>query len=75
MPLDLHASTHYGKNMSRRAANHCRAPMHGKDFFVVRSKQHAQQRKCARQRLNGAHSQETMHGKVRGQLTTNKPQR
>lgn len=75
MPLDLHASTHYGKNMSCRAANHCRAPMHGKNFFDVRSKQHARQRKYARQRLNGAHNKENMHGKVRRQRTAKKPRR
>jgi hypothetical protein len=55
---------HYGKNMGCRAANHCRARVHDKDFFAVRNPQNARQRNFARQNLNGAHGKETLHGKV-----------
>jgi hypothetical protein len=56
--------SHYGKKWHCLAANHCRAPLHGKDIFPVRSKQHARQRNSAWQRLKVAHDNETLHGKV-----------
>jgi hypothetical protein len=56
---------HYGKIRRCRAAYHCRAPLHGKDFFAVRSKQNARQRHYSRKSLGAAHGNEPNHGNDR----------
>ena len=56
---------HYGKIRRCRAAKLCRELLHGKDFFAVRSRKSARQRKNARQSISAAHGKETYHGKER----------
>jgi hypothetical protein len=53
------AFVHYGKIRRCRAAKLCRELLHGKDFFAVRSKKSARQRKNARQSMRAAHGKET----------------
>jgi hypothetical protein len=54
----VHGRGDYGKKRHCHAANLCRALLHGKDIFAVRSKQHA------RQGLSAAHGNKSTHGKV-----------
>jgi hypothetical protein len=51
--------SHYRKNGSCRAAQLCRAPLHGKDGFAVRPDNNARQRKRARQTRLRTHGKET----------------
>lgn len=53
---------HYGKNCRCRTGNHCREPLHGKDFFAVRSKKNARQSQAGRQRFSTAHGNKQPHG-------------